>query len=428
LEPTQRATPTPGSAPSDPASRETRRGAAGEAYDLPLGPVDRERRVRTVCLVILTAIAVGATLYALQDVMVPFALASFLAIALAPVVDGLSVRTRLSRPISVGLTMLLGALVLAILGGVVASSIREFQASPFADETALETVRETASDVGGEAGLDAIEDGTAGESAFARAILARLGFDPEGTIGTAIRSASGRLEATIPALVGILGGILGQGVTVLVILMFLLVEQHRSEPRAGTSGGPAPIGDTVREKVKRYISVKVLTSMVTGIAVGLVLWIVGAPMPVLLGLLTFLLNFIPTIGSIVAVALPIPLLFATDASVTTIVLALALPSVIQFVVGQIWENKLLGDAFDLRASVVLLALVFWGKVWGVIGMLLATPITAVLKTLMEEWEMTRGIARAMGQARRSGSSPAAAPVSSPTSSPGPPSAPPVGGP
>ena len=147
-------------------------------------------------------------------------------------------------------------------------------------------------------------------------------------------------------------------------------------------------------------------------------------MPVLLGLLTFLLNFIPTIGSIVAVALPIPLLFATDASVTTIVLALALPSVIQFVVGQIWENKLLGDAFDLRASVVLLALVFWGKVWGVIGMLLATPITAVLKTLMGEWEMTRGLAGAMGQARRAGPSPSAEPVSTPA----PPSAPPFEGP
>ncbi|MEL6713658.1 MAG: AI-2E family transporter [Planctomycetota bacterium] len=328
----------------------------------------RERRVQTVCLVVLTVIAVGTALYALQDVMVPFALASFLSIALAPVVDGLSARTRLSRPVSVGLTMLLGALLLAILGGVVASSIAEFEASAFASQKGAN---------------------------FAERVQSWL-RGHEGPIADGVQAVVKRVREAVPALVGTLGGILGQGATVLVILMFLLVEQGRSEPQRDP-GAPEPIGVTVREKVKRYISVKVLTSVVTGVAVGLSLWAIGAPTPVLLGLLTFLLNFIPTIGSVIALALPFPLLLAAEADIVTIALALALPGAIQFVVGQIWENKLLGDAFDLRASVVLLALVFWGKVWGIIGMLLATPITAVLKTLMEGWDLTAPLARTMGQ-------------------------------
>jgi len=354
--------------------------------DHPGAPADveaRERRVRTVCLVVLTAIAAGAALYALQDVMVPFALASFLAIAFAPLVDGLAERTRLSRPIAVGVAMLLGALLLAILGGVVASSIREFDASAFSPEATEAPIGAPADD--------------APETTVADAILDRFGIAEDSQLRETVGAAAERVSGAIPALVALLGTVLGQGMTVLIFLMFLLIEQGRPAQRPAASG-PLGLGDTVRDRVKRYISVKVMTSLVTGIGVGVTLWAIGAPMPLLLGLLTFLLNFVPTIGSIIAVALPVPLLLADGAGVGVIALAIAIPSAIQFAVGQVWENKLLGDAFDLRASVVLLALVFWGKVWGIIGMLLATPITAVLKTLMEDWDLTRPLARAMGQA------------------------------
>ena len=154
---------------------------------------------------------------------------------------------------------------------------------------------------------------------------------------------------------------------------------------------------TVRDGVQQYISVKMVTSAVTGIAVGSILMALKVPAAVLFGVLTFMLNFIPTIGSVVAVALPVPVLLAGDASLVTLGLVVALPGAVQFAVGQIWENKLLGDRFDLRASVVLLGLVFWGHIWGIVGMILATPITAVLKTLMRGSELTRPVAALMGQ-------------------------------
>ena len=124
----------------------------------------------------------------------------------------------------------------------------------------------------------------------------------------------------------------------------------------------------------------------------------NVPAAVLFGVLTFMLNFIPTIGSVVAVALPVPVL-AGHASLVTLG-PLWPPGAVQFAVGQIWENKLLGDRFDLRASVVLLG---WcsGHIWGIVGMILATPITAVLKTLMLGSELT-------GPWRRSWGSPLAA--------------------
>ncbi|MEE2939847.1 MAG: AI-2E family transporter [Planctomycetota bacterium] len=347
-----------------------------------------ERRVQVICLLVIAAIATGAALRAMSDVMIPFALATFLAIALTPVVDGLAERTRLSRPLSVALTMLLGALLLAVVGGVVASSITDYN-QRFGGPEVDAAVQEA----GGEA-LNA-DEGARGPGQGALAgLVERLPEKLQGGVG----DLTGKLESLLPGLVALLGTVLSQGVTVGIFLLFLLLEQRNER-----SGG---VGGEVRERVKQYISVKVLTSAVTGIAVGLALWAVGAPMPMLFGLLTFLLNFIPTIGSVIAVALPLPLLLATDASTLTIVLALALPGAIQFAVGQIWENKLLGDAFDLRASVVLLALVFWGKIWGIVGMILATPIAAVLKTLMEGQELTRPLARLMGQAGGSAPDPA----------------------
>jgi len=341
-----------------------------------------ERRIQTVCLLILASIAVGATLQALRDVMIPFALALFLALALSPVVDQLAARTRLSRAVSVALTMLLGALLLVIVGGVVASSLKEFEAI-------------------GKLSTADQPDGGLG------ALLETLG----------LADYADRIEETLrgllPKLASVLGTLLSQGVTVLIFLMFLLLEQGRpGRPGAASAAATAEGGSgggsmqsTVRDGVQQYISVKMVTSAVTGIAVGSILMALKVPAAVLFGVLTFMLNFIPTIGSVVAVALPVPVLLAGDASLVTLGLAVALPGAVQFAVGQIWENKLLGDRFDLRASVVLLGLVFWGHIWGIVGMILATPITAVLKTLMRGSELTRPVASLMGQS----SSRAAAP-------------------
>ncbi len=352
-----------------------------------------ERRIQTVCLLVLASIAVGATLQALRDVMIPFALALFLALALSPVVDQLAARTRLSRAVSVGLTMLLGALLLVIVGGVVASSLKEFEA--------IGKLGSTEPTQGGLGGL--LE--TVGLADYADKIEETL-------------------RGLLPQLASVLGTLLSQGVTVLIFLMFLLLEQGRpARPGGGSSRdrtdptvGRASMQRTVRDGVQQYISVKMVTSAVTGIAVGSILMALKVPAAVLFGVLTFMLNFIPTIGSVVAVALPVPVLLAGNADLLTLGLAVALPGAVQFVVGQIWENKLLGDRFDLRASVVLLGLVFWGHIWGIVGMILATPITAVLKTLLRGSELTRPVAVLMGQA--SGQANAQANAQAPSGAPG----------
>ncbi|MEM6570351.1 MAG: AI-2E family transporter [Planctomycetota bacterium] len=345
-------------APDAPPSPE---GAAARVS--PFGATT-ERRIQTICLLILTAIAVGATLQALRGVMIPFALAAFIAIAMAPIVDGLADRTRLSRPVAVALTMVLGVLLIAILGAVVASSLNEF------DEVAAAFRSDD-------------PDGVVPR------FLARFGIEG----GDTLQRAGEAVAGILPMVAATLGSLLAQGANVVIFLMFLLVEQGR--PRPADRG---TMKETVRGSVKHYIAVKFVTSLVTGIGSWLLLMIIGVPAAAFFGLLAFLLNFVPAVGSAIAVLLPIPILVVGGSPLVTVILALALPGALQFVVGQVWENKILGEKTDLRASVVLLGLMFWGHIWGVIGMVLATPITAVGKTLLEAWDVTRPLARLMGRA------------------------------
>ena len=94
--------------------------------------------------------------------------------------------------------------------------------------------------------------------------------------------------------------------------------------------------------------------------------------------------------------LPIPVvLLAPDFSMTTLVLSVALPGAVQFAIGNVIEPKVMGNSLDLHPVVILLALIFWGMLWGTVGMLLATPITAVLKIVLERTALTAVMAEVL---------------------------------
>ena len=136
-----------------------------------------------------------------------------------------------------------------------------------------------------------------------------------------------------------------------------------------------------------------VVSAMTGILVGTALGLLGIEMALAFGFMAFLLNFIPNIGSIIATLLPLPIVLLTPGiSTTTIVLAIALPAAIQGVIGNVVQPRLMSKSLDLHPVAVLLALIVWGKLWGIVGMFLATPLTAVIKILLEKSELTAGAA------------------------------------
>ena len=115
-----------------------------------------------------------------------------------------------------------------------------------------------------------------------------------------------------------------------------------------------------------------------------------------MGLLTFLLNYIPNFGPLVTCILPLPLIWLSpDLSLTAMIAVSILVCGVQFVSGNVIEPRMMGSSFDLHPIVVLLALMLWYAIWGFVGMLLAVPITASLKVFLERIPRTEAVARLM---------------------------------
>ena len=363
-----------------------------------------QQRTQTVCLLILAAVALGAALRWLSPVMVPFALAFFLTVVLTPVVEVLGRRLHLPWPVALVGSAALGVLILVLLAGLVSRSVAElqgnsdkyeekiaewrenFEQSKFAGWLHLDGAESEAVGAEGSGDLDSETDGTNGTDEG-------QGAEEGGTEGedavpgdaASYLIPPGAIRRIFSGVANALLSVLSQGVLVLIFMMFLMT------PHAASKG---TLGD-VERRIKGYVVTKVVVSTVTGVAVWLVLSLLGVEMAMVFGLFAFLLNFVPSVGSIISTVLPLPIVMVGEYSLTIQILAIALPGAIQFFIGNIIEPRILGDSMDLHPVTILLSLIFWGMIWGIVGTLLATPITAVVRILLEKGELTRPVAELM---------------------------------
>jgi len=142
----------------------------------------------------------------------------------------------------------------------------------------------------------------------------------------------------------------------------------------------------ITDRVQNYIFTKFIISMVTGILVGVVLAIFGVDFVLVWVVLTILLNFIPTIGSIIAVILPMLMTIVQFESFTTTILVTGIIGAIQNLVGNILEPKIMGNKLGLNPLVILISLMLWGYIWGVPGMFISVPLTAIIKIIISNSE------------------------------------------
>ncbi|MFA8342767.1 MAG: AI-2E family transporter [Rhodothermaceae bacterium] len=142
----------------------------------------------------------------------------------------------------------------------------------------------------------------------------------------------------------------------------------------------------ITDRVQNYIFTKFLISIVTGILVGIVLALFGVDFVLVWVVLTILLNFIPTIGSIIAVILPMLMTIVQFESFTTTILVTGIIGAIQNLVGNILEPKIMGNKLGLNPLVILISLMLWGYVWGIPGMFISVPLTAIIKIIISNSE------------------------------------------
>jgi len=138
----------------------------------------------------------------------------------------------------------------------------------------------------------------------------------------------------------------------------------------------------ITEQIQRYIIAKVGINLAAGILTTIVLSIVGVDYPIVWGLFVFLFNFIPTIGSAVALVFPVLFTLVQFDSVGTMILVLALIAGIQTLAFNIAEPMILGKRLNLNPLLILLSVLVWGYIWGIVGMLLSVPLTAIIKIII----------------------------------------------
>jgi len=198
---------------------------------------------------------------------------------------------------------------------------------------------------------------------------------------------------------GNLGGVLSNSFLIILTVIFMLFEGASLPAKLNHAFGESSTHmDHIQrflENVKQYMTIKVLISIATGAVIYLWLQVLGVEYPMLWGLIAFLLNFVPNIGSIIA-AVPTTLLALIQLGPLHALLTALGYLVTNMVMGNVIEPRYMGRELGLSTLVVFLSLVFWGWVLGPVGMLLSVPLTMLLKIAFESSHETQWLAILMG--------------------------------
>ena len=185
---------------------------------------------------------------------------------------------------------------------------------------------------------------------------------------------------------------------ILFLLIFMLLEVPSLAAKIKALGGSQGTWTSIAESVRGYLAIKTVTSFATGVLVGLFLYVLGIDFAVLWGLLAFLLNYVPNIGSIIA-AVPAVLLALLQSGIGTALGVAAGYLVVNMVIGSGVEPRLMGEGLGLSTLVVFLSLILWGWLLGPVGMLLSVPLTTAVKLGLESYEGTRPLAVLLGSGK-----------------------------
>ncbi|MGZ3706216.1 MAG: AI-2E family transporter, partial [Bdellovibrionota bacterium] len=318
----------------------------------------------TVSLLIIATILTAVALSYTHAMMVPFVFALFFSYFVAPGIGLLKHRWHFPHWLAVVTTMFGVLLACFVFGLVVHGSVLRMIDSFYAYEEKLAQVTQSLVTVA--AKFDIQLDHAS--------IMARVHDLP---IFSYVQSAAG---ATL--------GFLADFLVVMVFLTFLVSGRNTGEKKTG-------LADEIDRKIRAYILTKIVSNMVGASLIWLLYVSLGLDMSLMFAMLAFILGFIPSIGSIIAVFLPLPIAYLQYENTFPFWAVLAGPIVIQTVLGNVVEPKFLGKGLDLHPVTILLSLMFWGIIWGPAGTFLAVPITAVLKIMLERHPLTHKISEVL---------------------------------
>jgi len=336
--------------------------------------IGRTPNAAHILMILAAFVVVVAGMSAAKVIIVPFLLAAFISISSSPLLFWLK-----KRKVPTWLALLIvmcGILAfLMLIAGLVGSSVNDFSNKLPVYEARLKEQTNVV--------LDWLE---------------RLDVDVARLELNKIFNSAAVMKL-VATLLNELGGVLKNGFLILLTVIFMLLEASSvpdklrnifHDPEASL-GRLKAFADTV----VRYIAIKSSISLVTGALVAVFLTVMGVDYPLLWGLLAFILNYIPNIGSIMAAVPPVLLTIIQLGPGRALGVAIGYV-VINMVMGNAVEPRLMGRRLGLSTLVVFLSLIFWGWILGPVGMLLSVPLTMTVKIALDTSDDTRWIAVLLG--------------------------------
>lgn len=330
---------------------------------------------------VISFAAVVVIIYGLQmakNLLVPLLLAAFLALITVRPMLWMQ-KNRVPSILAALIIVSVILLIFAIVGAIVGTSVAEFTAALPSYQERLDTIVDRflsfiARMLNSEEAFESLDDM----------------IDPGWAMG---------LAATI---LNSLKDVLTNVFLIFFTMVFILLEASTTELKVAAAFGRST-QSLKRPKIfvaslGRYLGIKTVVSIATGFSAGLLTWAIGVDFPLLWAMFAFLLNYVPNIGSIIAavpaILMALVQLGPSEASATAIGFF-----AINMVIGNIIEPRLMGYGVGLSPLVVFIGLVFWGWVFGPVGMLLSVPLSMTLKLALESDKRTRWIAILIGSER-----------------------------
>ncbi len=323
--------------------------------------MDDDKFFKGALVVVLLFIS-GVVLKLARPVLIPFILAVFLSYIIDPILKFLT-RCRCPRPWAVPIVLVMMAVFLYLVGVLAYSSGKAFVAE-------LPKYQDRLGD------------------------LARILGKGIGPFKIDVPAALGNLDinqagGVILRAIGPFFTVLGKLLLVFLFLVFIVAGRGRVEakiPKAigdGHAGRVHGILDRINSQVRKYLVIKTAMSLVNGLTVWIVLKAFGVDFAALFGLLAFLLNFIPSIGSLIAAVLRVGFAFFQFGTFWTPFLILIITSGSDAIMGNLVEPRIMGKGLGLSPLLIFFSLLFWGWLWGIPGMILSVPLAAVIRIVCQ---------------------------------------------
>lgn len=338
-----------------------------------------------------SVLAVIAILYFAKAVLLPLAIAVLLTFALAPI----SARLRklgLPRMLAVITTVLLAFLLLVIFGLVVAGHVAEvaqnlpaYQGNIIAKIRALQ---ESGTDSGIVRRLTAVVERVGRELNSTEPPPASSGAGPMRSepLLVEIFTPTRPIETLTSLITPLVGPVASLGL-VIVVVIFMLLERETLRDRFIRLVGYGDLHRTTEaiqeagHRVGRYLLTQLVVNCAYGAPLALGLWAVGVPNAALWGMLAIVLRFVPYIGPVIAMVLPLFLAFAVDPGWSLVLWVGAIFIVLELTSNNIVEPWLYGSRTGLSPLAIIVAAIFWAWLWGPVGLILSTPLTVCLAVL-----------------------------------------------